>query len=103
MIRPAFVKHIFLNCGCSVNNNFKKAYDQRKVEAKVLKPTKARIYGFGGKGTEAVGYMELPVELGVGKRSRIRMILFIVVDIDSPYNASISRPALAVFRATLAP
>ena len=74
-----------------------------KVEAKDLKPTKARIYGFSGKGTEAVGYVEFPVELRVGNRSRIRMILFIVVDIDSPYNASISRPALAVFRATLAP
>ena len=102
MIGPAFVKPIFLNCGCSVNINFKKAYDQRKVEAKVLKPTKARIYGFGEKGTEAVGYVELLVELGDGKRSRIRMILFIVMDIDPPYNAFIGRPAVAVLRATLA-
>ena len=68
-----------------------------------MKPTKARIYGFGGKGTEVVSYVELLVELGVGKRSRIRMILFIVMDIDLPYNAIIGRQAIADFRATLAP
>ena len=50
MIGPAFVKHIFLNCGCSVNINFKKAYNQMKVEAKDLKPTKARILWLRWKG-----------------------------------------------------
>ena len=68
-----------------------------------MKMTKARIYGFNGMGTEAVGYVELPVELGIRDRRRVRMLLFIVMDIESPYNAILGRPALADFRAALAP
>ena len=47
--------------------------------------------------------MELPVELGIGERRRVRLLQFIVLDIASPYNAFLGRPALAEFRAAIAP
>lgn len=39
-----------------------------KMEAKDLKPYKVRIYGFNCAAIEAVGFVELPVELGEGGR-----------------------------------
>ena len=97
------MKKILIDCGSSVNILMKKAYDQMRMEPNDLKPTKSRIYGFNGSGTDATDCLELPVELGEGERSRIRMLPFIVVDIESPYNCILGRPALADFRATLAP
>ena len=57
-----------------------------KMETKDLKPSKARIHGFNGATTDAVGYVELPVELGQGERRRVRILPFVVLDVDSPYN-----------------
>ena len=97
------MKRILIDCGSSVNIIFKKAYDQMKMETKDLKPSKARIHGFNGAVIDAVGYVELPVELGQGERRRVRILPFVVLDVDSPYNVFLGRPALAEFRAALAP
>ena len=50
-----------------------------------------------------MGYIELPVTLGQGEHRRVRMLQFVVLDVDSPYNAFLGRPALAKFRACIAP
>ena len=74
-----------------------------KMETKDLKPSKARIHSFNGAATDAVGFVELPVELGEGEHRRVRTLPFIVLDDDSPYNVFLGRPALEEFRAALAP
>ena len=74
-----------------------------KMEAKDLKPCQSRVHGFNGSATIPTGVTELPMELGVGERRRVRMLQFVVLDIDSPYNAFLGRPALAEFRAAIAP
>ena len=56
-IGPALVKKILVDSGSSVNILMKKAYDQMRMEPKDLKPTKARIYGFNGSGTQATGHL----------------------------------------------
>ena len=102
-VGPAWMKRILVDSGSSVNILFKEAYDQMKMEAKDLKPCQCRIHGFDGSANIPTGMVELPVELGNGERRRVRMLQFVVLDIHSPYNAFLGRPALAEFRAAIAP
>ena len=102
-VGPAWMKRILVDSGSSVNILFKRAYDLMKMEAKDLKPCQSRVHGFNGSATIPTGIVELPVELGIGERRRVRLLQFVVLDIASPYNAFLGRPALAEFRAAIAP
>ena len=102
-VGPAWMKRILVDSGSSVNILFKRAYDQMKMEAKDLKPCQSWIHGFDGSANIPTGVVELPVELGIGECRRVRMLQFVVLDIHSPYNAFLGRPALAEFRAAIAP
>ena len=73
------------------------------LEIKDLKPCEEWIRGFNGASTAPMGYVELPVTLGEGEHQRVRILPFVVLDIESPYNAFLGRPALAKFRACIAP
>ena len=73
-VGPAWIKRILVDSGSSVNILFKRAYDQMKMEAADLKPCQSRVHGFNGSATIPTGMVELPVELGVGERQRVRML-----------------------------
>jgi hypothetical protein len=102
IIGSALVKWILIDCGSSVNIIFKKAYDQMRMEAKDLEPSKIRIHGFNDVAIEAVSFVKLPVELGEGERKRVRILPFVFLDVDSPYNVFLGHLALPEFRAALA-
>ena len=102
-IGPATVHKVLVDNGSSVNILFKKAFDQMNLEIKDLKPCQGWIRGFNGASTAPMGYVELPVTLGEGERQRVRILPFVVLDVESPYNAFLGRPALAKFRACIAP
>jgi len=87
MIGLAHIRKVLVDCRSSVNIIFKHSYDQMKMEAKDLKPCKTCIHGFNGASTELVGYVELLLELGSGDCTRVWMLPFIVLDVNSPYNA----------------
>ena len=74
-----------------------------RLEAKDLKPCEGWICGFNGALTTPIGYVELLVTLGQGDRPRVRILPFVVLDVESHYNAFLGRPALAEFRACIAP
>ena len=88
--------------GSSVNIPFKKAFEQIRLEAKDLKPCEGWIRGFNGASMALMGYVELQVTLWQGDRQRVRILPFVVLDVESPYNAFLGRPALAEFRACIA-
>ena len=73
-VGPAWMKRILVDSGSSVNILFKREYDQMKMEAKDLKPCQSRIHCFDGSASIPTGVVELPVELGVGERRRVRML-----------------------------
>jgi len=103
MIRQALVKKILVECGSLVNIILKQAYEQTKMEAKDMKPCKTHIHGFNGVAAEVVGFVELPTDLDCSDRTRVRMLPFIVLDVNSPHNALLGLSALVEFRAALVP
>ena len=102
-IGPALVHKVLVDNGSSVNILFKKAFEQMRLEAKDLKPCEGWIRGFNGASTVPMGYVELSVTLGQGDHQRVRILPFVVLDVELPYNAFLGRPALAEFRACIAP
>ena len=102
-ISPAIVHKVLVDNGSSVNILFKKTFSQMKLEPKDLKPCEGWIRGFNGASTAPIGYVELSVTLGEGERQRVRILPFVVLDIESSYNAFLGQPALAKFRACIAP
>ena len=102
-IGPATVHKVLVDNKSSVNILFKKTFDLMNLELKDLKPCEGWICGFNGASTTPMGYVELSVTLGEGEHQRVRILPFVVVGIESPYNAFLGRPALAKFRACIAP
>lgn len=103
VIGPATVHKVLVDNGSSVNILFKKTFDQMKLEPKDLKPCDGWVRGFNGSTTAPMGYVDLSVTLGEGDRQRVRILSFVVLDVPTSYNAFLGRPALAKFRAYLAP
>lgn len=64
-----------------------------KMEAKYLKLFQVHIHGYNGVATEAVGYVELPVELSNDDCTIQRMLPFVVMDIESPNTIFMGLPA----------
>ena len=102
-IGPATVHKVLVDNGSSVNILFKKAFDQMKLEMKDLKPCEGWIRGFNGASTALMGYVELSVTLGEGECQRVRILPFVVLHVESPYNAFLGRLALEKFRSCIAP
>lgn len=102
MICLSLVRKFLIDRGSSVSIIFKKVYDQRRMEAKDLILSKACILGFNSAATEAVGYVELPVELRDGDCTRVRILPFVVLDVDSQCNVFLDRSTIVGFRVAIA-
>ena len=86
-IGPSLVHKMLVDNGSSVNILFKNAFKQMRLEAKDLKPCEGWLRGFNGASTAPMGYVELPVTLGQGDHQRVRILPFVIFDVESPYIA----------------
>lgn len=98
----AWMKKILIDSGSSMNIIFKQANDQMEMEGKDLNPCQLHIHGFDGSANKPIGMVEMPVELETGERWRVRDLQFVVLYIDSSYNAFLGRSTLVEFRAVIA-
>jgi len=71
------------------------------MDVKDLKPCKARIHGFNSAASQLMGYVVLPVKLGSDDCTRVWMLPFLIMDVESPYNAFLRQSALTEFRAAV--
>jgi hypothetical protein len=70
-------------------------------DQKQLKEPSKPLYGFGGKRTEPVGAITVPVSFGTPEKPHTEYITFDVVDMSYPYNAIFGRGLLNTFEAAL--
>ena len=74
-----------------------------RMNPRDLEPCQTHLHGFNGSSTVPIGVVKLPVRLGSKEHRRVRTLQFTVLNIVSPYNAFLGRPALTEFRAVIAP
>jgi hypothetical protein len=80
---------------------FLHAFDRMGISHSLLKPVDNPLYGFGSKGTFAVGKIELPLSFGVAPNARSEQVTFDIVDMVYPYNAIMGRGSLNKFEAAI--
>ncbi|XP_057793083.1 uncharacterized protein LOC131009689 [Salvia miltiorrhiza] len=99
-IAGCIVHRIFVDSGSAVNILYKECLQNMGIEVHI-EPTNAPLFGFGGEMVMPLGYVELPLNLGIATaNSKTRMVRFLVVDMPKPsYNVILGRPALMAFRA----
>jgi hypothetical protein len=59
--------------------------------------------GFGGRQIAALGKITMPVTFGFVHNTRTEQVVFVIVDMEYPYNAIIGRGTLNAFEAILHP
>jgi hypothetical protein len=88
---------------CHAEILFLATFDKMGFDQKQLREPSKPLYGFGGKRTELVGTITLPVSFGTPKNPRTEYITFEVVDMAYPYNTIFERGLLTTLSLSGAP
>ncbi|XP_057484602.1 uncharacterized protein LOC130770973 [Actinidia eriantha] len=88
------IQRILVDNGSSTDILFISAFNKMKMGLDKLHPFHSPLVGFGGNTTHPLGWIKLPVTLGVEPHQITLWQDFIVVDCPSPYNAILGRPTL---------
>jgi hypothetical protein len=86
---------------CHAEILFLATFDKMGFDQKQLKEPSKPLYGFGGKRTEPVRTITLPVSFGTPKNPRTEYITFDVVDMTYPYNTILERGLLTALSLSL--
>ncbi|XP_072052132.1 uncharacterized protein [Arachis hypogaea] len=80
--------------GSSIDILFKPAFDKLGLDERELKAYPDTLYGLGDMPIKPLGYITLHTTFEKGENSKTLSIDFIVVDVESAYNALIGRTTL---------
>ncbi|XP_072088076.1 uncharacterized protein [Arachis hypogaea] len=80
--------------GSSADILFKFGFDKLGLQEKELRAYPDNLFGLGDAPIQPLGYIPLHTRFGKGTRSRTLSIDYIVVDVNSAYNAFIGRTTL---------
>ncbi|GFY98634.1 hypothetical protein Acr_13g0000350 [Actinidia rufa] len=93
------VQRILIDNGSSADILFVSAFERMKVGLDKLHPFHTPLIGFGGNTTHPLGWINLPITLGMEPHQTTVWQDFIVVDCPSPYKAILGRPTLGGIKA----
>ncbi|CAA0819845.1 Unknown protein, partial [Striga hermonthica] len=85
---------------CSVNVIFYNCLKRMELDIE-LSPLYTSLFGFNGSEVAPLGETTLAVVLGKGDLRKVKMVRFVVVDVESAYNVILGRPALNTFQAVV--
>ncbi|CAA0819896.1 Unknown protein, partial [Striga hermonthica] len=94
------VQRVFVDTGSSVNVIFYDCLKRMELDIQ-LTPLHTSLFGFNGSEVVPLGETMLAVVLGEGDLRKVKMVRFVVVDVESAYNVILGRPALNAFWAVV--
>ncbi|CAA0809108.1 Unknown protein, partial [Striga hermonthica] len=94
------VQRVFVDTGSSVNVIFYDCLKRMELDIQ-LAPLHTSLFGFNGSEVAPLGETMLAVVLGKGDLRKVKMVRFVVVDVESAYNAILGRPSLNAFHAVV--
>ncbi|CAA0830214.1 Unknown protein, partial [Striga hermonthica] len=94
------VQRIFVDTGSSVNVIFYDCLKRMDLDIE-LSPLHTSLFGFNGSEVAPLGEATHAVVLGEGDLRKVKMIRFVVVDVESAYNVILGRPTLNAFQAVV--
>ncbi|CAA0825683.1 Unknown protein, partial [Striga hermonthica] len=94
------VQRVFVDTGSSVNVIFYDCLKRMNLDIE-LAPLHTSLFGFTGSEVAPLGETTLAVVLVEGNLRNVKMIRFVVVDVESAYNVILRRPALNTFQAVV--
>ncbi|CAA0811971.1 Unknown protein, partial [Striga hermonthica] len=94
------VQRVFVDTGSSVNVIFYDCLKRMELDIQ-LTLFHTSLFGFNGSEVAPLGETMLDVVLGEGDLRKVKMVRFVVVDVESAYNVILGRPALNAFQAVV--
>ena len=93
------VKRVLIDLGSSSEITYHSLFEKLKLPATQIRSVDAPIFSFNGEAVWLIAVAEVPVRLGPVQMN----IEFIVMNIDSPYNAILGRGWLGRMKAIASP
>ncbi|CAA0840360.1 Unknown protein, partial [Striga hermonthica] len=85
------VQRVFVDTGSSVNVIFYNCLKRMELDLE-LAPLHTSLFGFNGSEVAPLGETTLAVVLGEGDLWKVKMVRFVVVDVESANNVILGRP-----------
>ncbi|XP_075662909.1 uncharacterized protein LOC142632370 [Castanea sativa] len=92
---------VSIDNGSSADILYYLAFQQMRINKKLLHPVNVPLIGFGGMKVLAISTISLPVVVGSYPRQINKEVNFLIVDCSSSYNVIIRRPTLNRWRAAM--
>jgi hypothetical protein len=103
VIKGFLVHNVLVDTGSATDIIFAKAFTQMQEPEDKIHDATHPLCGFGGRQIVALGKMTMSVTFGYIHNTRSEQVVFDIVDMEYPYNATIGRGTLNAFEAILHP
>jgi hypothetical protein len=101
VIKGFLVHNVLADTSSAADIIFAKAFRQMQEQDDKIHDATHPLCGFGGRQIVALGKITMPITFGYVYNTRTEQVIFVIVDIEYPYNAIIGRGTLKAFEAIL--
>jgi hypothetical protein len=103
VIKGFLVHNVLVDTSNASDIIFAKAFKQMQEQDDKIHDATHPLFGFGGRQRVALGKITMSITFGYVHNTRTEQVVFDIVDMEYPYNATIGRGTFNAFEATLHP